>query len=60
MAIMFFQGTGGAFLVYLAEEGIRCRTRGNSGFIRLFAIPCNDLMQMVKDMTSEKGMQRRE
>lgn len=38
-----FQGTGGAFFGYLAEEGIRCKTCGNSCFIRLLDIPCKDL-----------------
>lgn len=41
--VAVFQGTGGAFLGYLPEGGIRCKTRGNSGFKRLFGIPCNDL-----------------
>lgn len=55
---MVIQGTGGAFLAYLAEEGIRCRTRGNSGFRRLFDIPCNDLT-LWKTQNKRKGMKKR-
>lgn len=36
---LLFQGTGEAFLGYLTEEGIRCRSLGKSGFRRLFDIP---------------------
>jgi len=56
--VMVIQGTGGAFLAYLAEEGIRCRTRGNSGFRRLFDIPCNDLT-LWKTQNKRKGMKKR-
>lgn len=40
----FFQGIGGAFLGYLADDGNRCRVRGYSCFKRLFDSPWSDLV----------------
>lgn len=42
------QGTGGAFLGNLAEDGIRCIVRGYSCFDRLFENPCMDLIHRNK------------
>lgn len=48
-----FQGTGAAFLGYLADDGIRCRTRGKSCFRRLLEIPCNDLIHNIRNTIRE-------
>lgn len=47
------QGTGGAFFWYLAEEGIRCRTCGNSCLRRLLGIPCKGLFLIIRNTKLE-------